>query len=296
MKIILVATGAKGRNVVFVSDTLKTYPLTEAVRLARAGKFENVYAVQKSSGAYLRSSRNVPKQAQLEQRAVSSRRLFAFADNFQHALSTPAVAPHLKLFQRSLDTEGGPYIVIGGHRKITKRAAKEKLQLHKGLIFEAAQKFTADPYLLGAIIIDEIARFTPFEDIFAELAVFFVGKNASGGVAQVKVETARWLIQDDYYNPDSRDPKLARDTIAKTSRLHLYHYVKESRHSIFFAAARMRALTDKWKKFVDLSKKPEIIATLYHLPHKDPHGNPEANPRGLQISGEFYQLAKEWLQ
>ena len=65
---------------------------------------------------------------------------------------------------------------------------------------------------------------------------------------------------------------------------------------MFFAAARMSALTDEWKKFIDLSARPEIIATLYHLPYKNPHGTPEANARGLQITEEFYQLAKEWFK
>ena len=35
MKIILAAQDAKGRNVVFVSDTLQAYSLEEAIRLAR---------------------------------------------------------------------------------------------------------------------------------------------------------------------------------------------------------------------------------------------------------------------
>jgi large subunit ribosomal protein L1 len=48
MKIILVATGAKGKNVVFVSDTLRAYPLDEAVSLVKrhaTAKFDETVEV-----------------------------------------------------------------------------------------------------------------------------------------------------------------------------------------------------------------------------------------------------------
>lgn len=295
MKIILVATGEKGRNVVFVTDMLRVYSLEEAVRLAKAGKLENVYAVQKSSGAYLRSSRNVPKKEQLEQLAVSSHQLFNSVNDTHHALSTPAVAHYLQLYEHTLQKDGGPLIVIEGKARMTKESAKAKLTPHEDYIFAAAKKFNIDPYLLGAIIIDEIARIKPFEDIGEALLVFFVGKNASGGIAQVKVETARGLIQDGYYNPNPRDPKLFPERVRNVFRAHLYQYVKKPEHSIFFAAAKIRSVIDAWKKFVDLSSRPDIVATLYSL-YKDPHADPKPSERGTQIATEFYQLAKEWLR
>lgn len=299
MKIILVATGAKGKNVVFVADTLKTYPLTEAVRLAKAGKFEeNVYAVQKSSGAHLRSSRSVPKREQLEQLAISSRQLFNSANDIRHAVSTPALARYLQLYEHALQKNGGPFIIIEGKVKITKEAAKQKLQPHQKTIFDAAQQFNIDPYLLGAIIIDEIAQFAPWEPITDPLFGYAFSINASAGVAQVRLETARGLIKARYYNPDPANPHLAPEEVGKVPRRDLYEYVKKPKHSILFAAARMRELTDRWKRFVDLSTRPNIVATLYHLSDKKkaPHGNPQPNDRGLQIAGEFYSLAQEWLQ
>ena len=297
MKIILVATGARGKNVVFVSDTLGSYSLEEAIQLAKEGKFENVYVVNGREGTYLRTSRNVPKKERLEQLAVSSHQLFMVAQDTRHALSTPAFDRYLQLYQYSLEKDGGPLIVtIDGKAKITKEAAKAKMQPHQELIFEAAKKFTVDPYLLGAIIIDEIARFAPWEFITDPLLGYFVGADASAGIAQVTMETARGLIKGGYYNPNLTDPQLSLDKISRTSRAHLYQYVKEPKHSIFFAAARMRALNDEWKKFVDISKTPDIIGTLYSLKSKRPHGNPQPNGRGLQIANEFYQLAKEWFK
>lgn len=69
----------------------------------------------------------------------------------------------------------------------------------------------------------------------------------------------------------------------------------QSKHNIYFAAANIRGLIDNWHPFTDLSKRTEILATLYHLPYKTPHGDPKANERGAQISTEFYKLAQKWL-
>ena len=296
MKVILALIAGKGKNVVFVSDTLRAYTLEEAVRLAKDKKLEGVYAVNGKHGAYLRTLPHVTKKEELEQLAVSSHKLFTAAYNTRTALSTPPLARYLQLFEHLLQKDGGPFITIEGKVRATKKEVREKLYKNKDYIFDAAKKFKVDPYLLGAIIIDEIAQLAPFEEPLEKLAVFFVGKNASAGIAQVKIDTARGLIRDGYYNPDPNSPKLSPDRVGKTSRLDLYEYVRQPKHSIFFASARMRELTDKWKKFVDLGERPEIVATLYSRKERQPHGNPQPNERGLQISDEFYQLAKEWLR
>jgi hypothetical protein len=110
------------------------------------------------------------------------------------------------------------------------------------------------------------------------------------------METARNLIKKGIYNPNPSDTRLSPTNIKKTSRAHLYQYVKKPKHSIFFAAARMRALVDEWLPFVDISKKPEIVAALYSLKYRRPHARPQPNDRGLQIASEFYTLAEEWLR
>ena len=299
MKIILVVTGEKGKNVVFISDALRIFSFEEAVRLAKQGRLKGIHPASRKGTVYLRSSRNVPKKKQLEQISVSPKKLLDVASGLKNAPSiSPALVRYLQMYETSLKEKGGPFISIDGSPRILTQAVKEELEPHGKRIFDAAKQFTVDPYLLGAIIMDEVARFTPFEDIGEALAAFFVGYNASGGIAQVKVETARGLIQGGYYNPLPSDPKLSSHNIKKASRSHLYAYVKQPKHSISFAAARMRELIDRWSVAVDISKQPEIIATLYHLKDQDkpPHPNPKANERGLQISNEFYQYAKKWLK
>jgi len=295
MKIILVATNSQGKNLVFVTDTLQACSLQEALQLAKEKKLENVYPVQGSTGAYLRTNRGAIKKEQLDRISISSYQLFSLPDNLNYAVSTPAFDDYWLLYQHSLKKGEGPFIVIDGHALITKERAKGKLQPHGNLVFVAAKRFDVDPYLLGAIIVDEIARMAPFEEIRDVLTGQFIGINTSAGIAQVKTDTARGLIQSGYYNPNPDDPQLSKEKIGKTSRSHLYTYVVQPKHSIFFAAARMRALIDEWQKFIDISKKPKIIATLYSKKHVDPHPNPKANDRGLQIANEFYKLAQEYL-
>lgn len=296
MKIILVATNSRGKNLVFVSDALRAYSLEEAVELARKEELENVYTVKGKNGTYLRTKPNTPRNEQLERISISSYRLFASSDDIRHAMSTPAFSKYWLAYQHSLEYKGGPYIVIDGRPRITKETAREKLEPHRDLIFKAARRFDVDPYLLGAIIIDEIARFGLLESITDPLAGYFVGVNTSAGIAQVEIETARDLIEKNLYNPNPSDTKLSPANIKKASRARLYRYVRKPKHSIFFAAARMRALIDEWESFVDISKKPEIITTLYSLEYRHPHSHPRPNDRGLQITDESYGLAKGWLR
>lgn len=297
MKIILVATGAKGRNVVFVSDTLRAYSLDEAVQLAKEGELEGIYVVQKKNSVYLRSRRSVSARKQLEPISITARQLFRFANDAGSTFSQVALNQYLQLYERALKLkQDKAFIVIDFFTGISQNQARKELQSHQELIFAGAKRFRVDPYLLGAIIIDELARFFPFEEIFEKLALFYVGKDVSAGIAQVKIETARGLIQDGYYNPNPDDPKLSLDKIKTTSRMDLYEYVRQSKYNVFFAAAHMRALIDHWKKFADLEKRPEIIATLYSIGRgKSARGNPQPSKRGSRIAGEFYAFAKEWL-
>ncbi|MBI3442953.1 MAG: DUF3892 domain-containing protein [Candidatus Sungbacteria bacterium] len=158
MKIILVATNAGGKNLVFVTDTLQAYSLQEAVQLAKDGRLENAYPVRSSAGAYLRTKPHTAKSEQLDQLSISSRLLFSSVDDIGHAMSTPAFDNYWLLYQDSLKEGEGPFIVIDGHALIAKEMAKGKLQPQRDLVFAAAKRFHVDPYLLGAILIDEIAR------------------------------------------------------------------------------------------------------------------------------------------
>lgn len=294
IKIILVATNAQGKNLVFVDNRLRAYSLEEAIVLAKDGKLENICTCRRSGALYLRTKPNAPEENRLDKISISSYRLFSSADNINNALLFPGFKDYWQKYQSALNKEENDYIIIDGHSRVSKEAVKTKLQSCKDLVFEAAKKFDIDPYILSAIIIDEIARLGPIENITDPLKVYFLGINASVGIAQVKIETARGLIKSGYYNPDP--DRLSSKNIDKISRQQLCQYVEQPKHGIYFAAATIRSLIDEWKKSADLNKRPEIIATLYHLNHKIPHFDPQPDSRGQQIAGEFYKLAQEWLQ
>lgn len=295
MKIILVATDSHGKNLVFVSDGLKAYPLLDAIALAQNGEIDSTHVVRKYSGTYIRTNKSVPKSRELKILSISSYQLFSRIHDTDLGGFKP-LTDYWRRYQKKLDIDSDRHIIkINGWRMVTKKIVREKLQSHKELIFEATSQFQVDPYLLGGIIIDEIARLDPFEEIINLLSTQFIGSNTSLGIAQIMIETARNLIQAEYYNPNPSDPKLSKAQISKTSREYLAKYVTEPKHNIFFATAKMRHLIDDWKKFVDLNNRPDIIATLYHHTYKTPHSNPKPNQRGLQIAGEFYNLAKTYL-
>ena len=102
MKIILVATNAQGKNLVFVTDTLRAYSLREAVQLAQEGKLDNIYPVHRSTGVYLRTKPNVPKKERLDRISISSYQLFSSLDNINYAVSTPVFGSYWRLYQSSL--------------------------------------------------------------------------------------------------------------------------------------------------------------------------------------------------
>jgi hypothetical protein len=299
VKIILIATDTERKSLVFVDENLKVYSLKEAISAVQNGLFKNVYTVNRSSNIYLRSTPSAPVTDKLDRISISSYQLFYSLNDIGKILSIPAFKNYWQKYQEILLQEQQEIkdacIIIEGYPRIAKTTAQYKLATNKDIILTSAKKFDVDPYLLGAILIDEIARADSVENITDMLAVYFIGRNTSIGIGQVTTDVAKNLIIHGYYNPDP-DKFSSKEKIKKTTRREIYEYLKHPQHNIFFAGAHMRSLVDEWKKFVDLNKRPEIIASLYSLQHKDPHSNPQPNNRGLQIVNEFYNLAKEWLK
>jgi hypothetical protein len=295
MKIILVATDSLGKSLGFVSDSMKVLSLAELFPLVSSGRIEGVHIVQSRHGNYIRSAANSTQKDNLDAISISGRDIIFYANQTSHAVSTPAITNYLQLYLASIQ-EGGPFLIPSKGKEVLVADIKEKFIPHISLINTAAKEFAIDKYLLGAIIIDELARIHPFEPIINLLESKIVGLNVSVGIAQVKIDTANQLIKKGLYNPNPADKKLPfYGTFSNAGRIHLYEYLIQPKHNIHFAAARMRDLVDEWMRFVDISQRPEIIATLYHLPYRKPHSKPEPNKRGDQIASEFYKLSKKWL-
>lgn len=171
---------------------------------------------------------------------------------------------------------------------------KEKLLSVKDIIHDSATNFNLDPFQLGAILIDEIARLVPFEEIIDRIGVENFGVNTSVGLAQIKIDVANNIIKKKLYNPNPSDSKLPIKRLNRETRAYLYNYLIQARHNIFFEGAILTDLINNWKEFVDLKNNFNILASLYSM-YKIPHVDPQPNVRGNQIAGEFYNLAKTWL-
>lgn len=299
MKIMLAVTDSKGKNLVFSTDALKAYSLSETIKLTVEEKLKSIHAVKTGQGAYLRANPNGEEGDNLDSLSVSANHLYLSLGDFTCLLSPKkfnACRNHLELHFKMIEESGGHVIYIEGHPLITREQVIEKHTPHRQIIFAAAKQFSIDPYLLGAIIIDEVARANPWEEMLDKLGAVFVGRDASVGIAQVTMKTARELIQKRYYNPNPDDEKLSPEKIAKTPRAYLYAYVVQPYHNIRFAAARIRHIIDYWTHEIDLSRHPEIIGTLYSQGLGTPKSDPSPSGRGLQIKREFYPLAKNILE
>ncbi len=301
MKIILVVTDRNGKNVGFVSDDTRAYSLEETFRLIKSGKLD-AHIVKGQHGNYLRSTPNANGKDNLDYISVSGRDIIFYAQGTSRPGSTPAITNYLKKYLASLN-EGQPFIIpvdrnilLDKFLKAPTIDVKNRFAPHTRIITEAAKEFNIDNYLLGAIMIDEIARLLPFEQILDPLFMHVLGRNVSVGIMQVTLETANQLIKKDFYNPNPTDRKLPfKGVLSNEDRAYLYKYVLQTKHNVRFAAAYIHSLIDEWKRVIDVSQKPEIIATLYNRIYREPNPTPKASERGEQIATEFYQLAKKWL-
>lgn len=299
IKIILAITDFKGKNLVFPTDALRAYSLCEAIKLVKQEKLDLVHLVKTGKGSYLRSNPNQVGDDNLDAISVSSYKLFLSINNIKYLMSKDGIDAYKKyitLHARSMKERGEHVVYIDGYPLITREQIITKLTPHKRTIFAAAKEFSIDPHTLGAIIIDEIARVNPWEDTIDKLLSAHIGVNASVGIAQVTINTVRELIRKEYYNPNPDDKKLSKENIMKASKAYLYAYAEQPRHSIRFGAARIRQIIDHWFYKTDLSKRPEMIGTLYSQGLGSPKSNPGSSPRGLQIAQEFYPLAQNILQ
>lgn len=297
MKVVLAIENSKGKNTYFIADDGKVYSAGDAVALARSGQIDDVRVATRNGVPYLRTNRKRNTQFTLQEITVAETLLLRTATNTSNFLSQPAYRPYWAWYQKYLENQaqnGVVRIAVDGYYFSTDAHVRETLAPLKEYVFGAGQRFSVDPYLLGGILVDEIVRFAPFEEITDKLQLRALKINVSVGVAQVKLDTAKDLIQAGYFNPNTDDPQLDKDVIKKTPRSHLYQYLVDQRNNVYFGAATIRTIVDSWKAKVGIDLTPELIGSLYSL-GRTPHANPVANDRGLQIAQEFLPLAHEIL-
>ena len=293
MKISFVITNTRRKSIAFVADTFDTFSLDEAVRAVKNKLFENVYLVSGTVGTHIRSNPDASANNNIDAISITGPQLIAIAQGIIRP--TAAIQTYVARYIASIANTKSFIEPIDSFRVPTS-VVQRVFESHSDIIKKAAQEFSIDQYILGAILIDEIARLAPFEPIVEKMGADIIGKNTSVGVAQVKIETANDLIKKDLYNPSPSDKKLPfSGNLTNEDRRHLYQYAVRPKHSIRFAAAFIRYVIDFWLPHIDLTNRPDIIGTLYHQGYGSPNPHPESIERGEQIANEFYSLAKKWL-
>lgn len=299
MKIILVVTNSEKKSFVFVTDDLRAHSLKEAINLVIKGAFDLVHLVKKIVSPYLRSNPNAKPKDNLDTMSVTVHRIVKAVDRLDSIVFYPAFQAYWKLRQaylKHLQKQGKKIIVVDGYLATPKELVVKTIAKHRTLIFAAANLFSIDPYTLGSILIDECARISMLDVLTDE--VLLTLQNPSVGIAQVRIDTARDLIKQGYYNPNPNDTALSEKNINTTSREHLYAYIIQPKHNVYFAAAKIRERIDFWTpRFnIEIENRTDWMQFLYA------RGDgvtleqlKKLDGRARQTLREFYPLAKQIL-
>lgn len=133
MKIVLVATNSRRRNMVFVSETLQSFSLQDAIRVANKGEFENIYTVDGTFGTHLRSLPNTLEKDNLDARSVTAADIIAYANRARHFKSTDAISEYVAHYVASLSEKSGPFIETVDGNKAFVDIVREKITSHAAI-------------------------------------------------------------------------------------------------------------------------------------------------------------------
>ena len=186
------------------------------------------------------------------------------------------------------------FIFRGQNEEIVRSTIEKKSYF----IINAAKKLDINPRLLASVIYAEwrlnVNLLDSYEKLFASL-----GNNTSIGLAQIRIATAKWIIDtvpdsSSYYFLGSQYYKLLpkyerREDIVKL--------LENDSTNCLLAAFHLRQIIERWKNAqFDISNRPDIIATLYSygLFNREngaeiiPHAKPRSNLFGKIANNFFY--------
>lgn len=260
MKIILVIVNSKGKKVAFITDSGITLNLQEAIDAVKQHILEHIHLFITKTGTFLRSNRNGLFKDNLDNIVLTYNEFQNNKNPFQELKAELLEKKYLKT----------DIIYLDGYACAYKTKLISRIAANKNNIIQSAKKYHIEPNILAAILADEYCRLN-FDDTFDCLAAF--GRDASVGLAQIKISTARDMIKKGIYS----------DLSISLSDQDLYNNLIKDQISIDVAAARIRQLIDFWKPKYDLSHHPELIGTLYSQGLGQPKSNPKSIDRGDQV-------------
>lgn len=277
MKIIMVVKNRLGKTTAFITDGFQTLSLEEVISHIEKGLLKGIHIVVTKQGPYVRSDPNQSQSDNLNSLTVPAGSLSSLlsAPKIKDRVVKTYLAAYGKFLELRYDKD--ELIYLDKIARITKQEVKQRIKPLVPHIKRFAKDQSIDQRLLGAILIDELAKSGP-DDLFDILG--YAGINTSVGLAQIKMATARLVIGKGY----SDIPK-------SISNPDLYGLLTEDRDSVKFAATYMRFIIDhRTRRGLGLTE--EDIATAYSAGHN----TKKISPRGKSIVKDVMPLAKELLE
>jgi hypothetical protein len=272
IKIILVVVDSSGAIRALVTDDLRHLLLDDAIRLVRRGILTGAHVVEANGRLYLRSNANSSTDDNLVNLSVTAASL---SKKYKEANQDRSLSIYAKAYGKFLELnfDRDELLYLDGVAKISRKEVIKRLQPLAKQIKSAAKNHGVDPYLLAAILIDELARLGPDDllDVLGKLGV----KDTTVGLAQVKLSTARDMIKKKYY---PADPNI--------SQSELYDLLVNDKVSIEFAAAYLNFIT-KYRSKKNVGASTAELATCYSEGLLVP-----ASRRGKQIAEKLRKFAK----
>lgn len=146
-------------------------------------------------------------------------------------------------------------------------------------IYEAADKYDVDPYVLaGCIYVEQRNNYNIIDEI-TDVSMYFL--DTSVGVSQIKISNVRMLENLGYIDEVGTGRKNL--DIARKLR-------RDNAYNINCAAAYLSYLRMRWDGNFDVSKSAKIWGTLYNMGEGTPHPNPVANTFGEQVEACYWYM------
>lgn len=181
---------------------------------------------------------------------------------------------------------------------------KEVFTRDQEIIKKAAQDAQISPRILLGGVIGEQFRFfnnrrESFKSYFEPLKILASLSNTSFGIAGLKPKTVG-IIENNlkdkdsvfYLGPDMEDLAKYKEGIdIESERMNRITNAKDPYYSYLYVGLYMKEIIAQWqKKGFDISKRPDILATLYNLGfyYSVPKDNPEAGGSIININNTDY--------
>ncbi len=161
------------------------------------------------------------------------------------------------------------------------------------VIERVAEETGVEPQLIAAMVVPEQLRLffserEIFKQVFAPLKILGRQTQFSWGIAGLKQETAKQIEERDTthlldFQTDNHD----EERFNRITDEHDHYY------SYLYTALFLKEIIAEWQAAgFDISRRPEILATLYNIgfEHSVPKSRPQVGGSAIEINGSTYSF------